>query len=121
MTGASVQKELPIADLNYGFYGRLSAEFPSQIIVDATEVCNLACVHCPHPDFKKSEHYRARYLPTGLNAKMVDEVRHYGKKKTQYIRYTSNGEPLVHPNIYDMLEYSVQHSGVLVTLYSYIS
>ena len=116
MTGSPLEKGSSIQPPNYGFYGRLNSDFPSQIIVDATEVCNLACVHCPHPEFKKSEHYRARYLPTELNAKMVDEVRNHGKGKTQYIRYTSNGEPLVHPNIHDMLEYSVQHSGVLVTL-----
>ena len=100
----------------YGFRDRLTANFPSQVVVDATEVCNLACVHCPHPEFKKSEHYRARYLPAELNAKMVDEVRTHGQNATQYIRYTSNGEPLVHPEIYDMLDYSVKHSGVLVTI-----
>lgn len=100
----------------YGFHGRLTERFPSQVIVDATEVCNLACIHCPHPEFKKSEHYRARYLPAELNAKMVDEVREHGKNATQYIRYTSNGEPLVHPDIYDMLDYSVKNSGTMVTL-----
>ena len=51
----------------YGFHGRLSAEFPSQIVIDVTEVCNLACIHCPHPEFKKSEHYSASYLDPELN------------------------------------------------------
>ena len=100
----------------YGFYGRLSPEFPSQVIVDVTEVCNLACTHCPHPEFKKTTHYGARYLSPELNTKMVDEVRDCGRGHAQYIRYTSNGEPLVHPKIYDMLQYGVEHSGVLVAL-----
>jgi MoaA/NifB/PqqE/SkfB family radical SAM enzyme len=100
----------------YGFRGRLSASFPSQVIVDATEVCNLACIHCPHPEFKQSEHYDARYLDLELHHKMVDEVREHGRGHTQYIRYTSNGEPLVHPKIYEMLDYAVEHSGVFVTL-----
>lgn len=100
----------------YGFYDRLTADFPSQIIVDATEVCNLACIHCPHPEFKKSSHYAARYLAPDLHHKMVDEVREFGRGRTQYIRYTSNGEPMVHPHIYDMLDYAVTHSGVFVTL-----
>lgn len=100
----------------YGFQGRLKAKFPSQIIVDVTEVCNLACVHCPHPEFKRSEQYAARYLDAAIHDKMVDEVREYGKGQTQYIRYTSNGEPLVHPDIYDMLDYAVRNSGVFVTL-----
>lgn len=104
------------SDQRYTFGGRLTSDFPSQIIVDATEVCNLACIHCPHPEFKKSEHYNARYLSVELHAKMVDEVREYGRGSTKYIRYTSNGEPLVHSKIYDMLDYGVKHSGVLVAL-----
>lgn len=101
---------------NFDFGGRLTADFPSQIVVDATEVCNLACVHCPHPEFKKSEHYSGAMLPLELNNKLIDEVRELGKGKTQYIRYTSNGEPLTHPKIYEMLDYAVKNSGTLVTL-----
>ena len=101
---------------NYGFGARLAEEFPSQIIVDVTEVCNLACVHCPHPVFKLSPHYGARYLEPELNARMVDEVSEHGKGRTQYIRYTGEGEPLIHPGGYDMLDYAVRNSGVFVTL-----
>ena len=100
----------------YGFYNRLKAEFPSQLLVDATEICNLACVHCPHPEFKVSEHYNGRSLEPELNAKLVDEVRQRGRGHTQYIRYASNGEPLTHKFIFEMLEYAVRHSGVMVTL-----
>ncbi|MEI8282108.1 MAG: radical SAM protein [Armatimonadota bacterium] len=106
----------PSTDAVYGFGGRLSADFPSQIIMDITEVCNLACTHCPHPAFMQSKHYDGRHLDPALNEKMVEEVRQHGKGKTQYIRYTSNGEPLVHPNGYDMIQSAVDHSGVHVTL-----
>jgi len=99
----------------YGFQGRLTKDFPSQVIVDATEVCNLGCVHCPHPEFKKSEHFAARYLSPELNAKMVDEVRKHSPL-CQYIRYTSNGEPLIHPHIFEMLDYAVECSKTWVTL-----
>src|SRR6185295_2964763 len=95
---------------------RLKAEFPSQLLVDATEVCNLACTHCPHPEFKASEHYGGRSLEPELNAKLVDEVRTHGQGHTQYIRYASNGEPLTHKFIFEMLEYAVRHSGATVTL-----
>jgi MoaA/NifB/PqqE/SkfB family radical SAM enzyme len=47
---------------------------------------------------------------------MVDEVRRHGQGCTQYIRYASNGEPLTHPDIYDMIDYAAKQSGVLVTL-----
>lgn len=100
----------------YGFVGRLSPKFPSQILMDITEVCNLACTHCPHPTFAKSEHYAGRNMPVELNEKMIDEVKRYGQGETQYIRYASNGEPLAHPNGYDMIQSAVDHSGVYVTL-----
>ena len=106
----------PMESAPYGFGDRLTAEFPSQINLDITEVCNLACTHCPHPDFKASEHYAARYLDPALNEKLVNEVRLHGRGRTKYIRYTSNGEPLVHPKSYDMIEHAVRHSGVYVTL-----
>ena len=102
--------------MQYGFGDRLSAAFPSQVIVDVTEVCNLACTHCPHPEFKNTPYYEARYLQPELNAKMVDEVRDHGPGNTQYIRYTSEGEPLIHPKGYDMIEDAVLRSGVYVTL-----
>src|SRR5256885_17037962 len=96
----------------YGFRERLSSEFPSQLIIDATEICNLACIHCPHPDFKMSEHYGGRSLEAELNAKLVDEVRRHGRGHTQYIRYASSGEPLTHKLIFEMIEYAVRNSGV---------
>jgi pyruvate-formate lyase-activating enzyme len=101
---------------HYGFGGRLTAAFPSQVLMDITEICNLECVHCPHPEFKRSGHYDARHLDPALNSKMVDEVRRHGQGVTQYIRYASNGEPLVHPQAYDMLDEAVRYSGVYVTL-----
>ena len=103
-------------DEQYSFYGRLTEAFPSQVNVDFTEVCNLACVHCPHPTFKESRYYSAKYLDPALNTKIVDEVRTHGGNDTKYIRYASEGEPLVHTHAYDMLDYAVQHSGVFVTL-----
>jgi MoaA/NifB/PqqE/SkfB family radical SAM enzyme len=100
----------------YGFGGRLTSEFPSQILMDITEICNLACTHCPHAQFTKSEHYAARKLDPALNEKMIEEVSTSGKGLTQYIRYASNGEPLVHPDGYDMIQAAVDYSGVFVTL-----
>lgn len=100
----------------YGFGGRLTTEFPSQVVIDVTEVCNLECIHCPHSEFKKSKYYDTRYLDPSLNAKIVDEVRDRGAGKTQYIRYSSEGEPLVHPKGYEMIEYAARNSGVFVTL-----
>jgi len=100
----------------YSFNNRLNSDFPSQIIVDLTERCNLACVHCPHAHFTKSHEYSGKNLDIDLHNKMVEEVRVHGKGITQYIRYTSNGEPFLHPHIFELLSYSVQNSGVFITV-----
>jgi molybdenum cofactor biosynthesis enzyme MoaA len=102
--------------MKFNFGGRLKREFPSQVMVDITEVCNLACVHCTHPKFKKSHIYEKAMLDPELNKKMVHEVASYGLNKTLYIRYTSNGEPLVHPKSYEMIYYAVKNSKTKVTL-----
>ncbi len=104
------------SDGEYGFGGRLSREFPSQIVIDSTELCNLACTHCVHPHFKKSEFYSGKCLDPELNHKAVDEVATSGKGVCQYLRYTGEGEPLLHPQIFEMITYAVQNSGTTITI-----
>ena len=98
------------------FGGRLSAVFPSQVIIDVTELCNLACTHCPHPEFKKSEHYAGRTLDPALVAKAIGEVAGAGQGVVQQVRFTSEGEPLLHQSIFSMLADAVTRSGTLVSL-----
>lgn len=100
----------------YGFGGRLSAAFPSQILLDVSEICNLSCVHCPHPEFARSEHYGKRLLDPALNAKIVEEVATHGRGRTQYLRYASNGEPFTHPHLLEMLDTATARAGVDVAL-----
>ena len=100
----------------FGFGGRLEATFPSQVGVDITEVCNLACVHCPHEEFRRSPHYAGRHLDPALNRKLVEEIREFGQGRTVYLRYTGNGEPLLHPQGYEMVEHAVRNAGVSVSL-----
>ena len=100
----------------YGFFDRLTRDFPSQVIIDATEICNLACTHCAHPEFKISQHYGAKHISAELSQKAVDEVATSGLGLCQYIRFTGQGEPLLHPRIFEMLSYAVQKSGTTVTV-----
>lgn len=104
------------ADAHFDFGGRLHAEFPSQVIVDITERCNLRCTHCASTHFRASKLYSGAMLSTELNDKLCDEVAHFGKGITQYLRYAASGEPLLHPQIETMLTHAVSTSGTLVTL-----
>lgn len=111
-------------EVKYGFQKHLSSEFPSQIIIDVTQFCNLACIHCPHPEFIKTDAYSGSNLNVKLHHKLIDEVGTDGYGICQYIRYTANGETLIHPNFDEMIEYAgkyaktkinVTTNGVLLT------
>ena len=97
----------------YGFQQHLSSQFPSQVIVDVTQVCNSNCIHCPHSEFEETYIYKGLHLLKQLNKKLVDEVTKHNE--CQYIRYTANGEPLMHPDIIEMIVYAKQ-SGKKVNL-----
>jgi MoaA/NifB/PqqE/SkfB family radical SAM enzyme len=100
----------------YGFQKHLSAEFPSQIIVDVTQYCNLACIHCPHSDFSKSEAFSGAHLDVELHKKLIDEVATDGFGYCQYLRYTANGETLIHPRIDEILEYACKNSKTKINV-----
>lgn len=90
--------------------------FPSQVIIDVTERCNYACTHCFHKDFVKSDVYTGADLDPALNKKLVDEVATDGLGYCEYLRYTANGEPLLHKGIMQMLEYACKHSKTRINL-----
>ncbi len=100
----------------YGFQAYLSSEFPSQIVVDVTEFCNLACIHCPQKDFSKSKSIKGKHLEPELHEKLIDEIVKESKGNCKYIRYTAQGETLLHPNIAEMVRYAKKNSGVPVNL-----
>lgn len=100
----------------YGFVDRLTRDFPSQLIIDATEICNLACTHCAHPSFKASPYYKARHIEPRFVKKAIGEVAGAGRGLCQYVRFTGEGEPLLHPQIYEMLSFAVENSATTVTI-----
>ena len=61
--------------MRFGFGHHLTADFPSQIIVDTTEQCNLACIHCPHAELTEKGMLGRVFLDLDLHNRMVDEVR----------------------------------------------
>lgn len=102
--------------MQYGFYDRLTRDFPSQINVDLSEQCNYACIHCPYSMLAQEKKLGHARFPQELNKKLVDEVREYGVGKTQQIRYAAAGEPFLHPDVMEILDYAVKNSGVFVSV-----
>lgn len=102
--------------MRYGFQDYLSADFPSQIIIENTELCNYACHHCPHKQFEKSSKYNRLNLSLDLHRKLIDEIARDGSGHCRFIRYAALGETLLHPNFTEMIEYAGKNSGVPINI-----
>jgi radical SAM protein with 4Fe4S-binding SPASM domain len=93
----------PVAPGSYGFALPEHAEFPPIVIVSATNVCDMACIHCAHPVIKKDRGYRATYMPPEVHTRIVELTRPY-RDRLWVFRYASDGESLLNPRFLDMVE-----------------
>ena len=98
------------------FAGYLSPKFPSQINVDATMFCNLACIHCPYETVTKLKGKGRQNLALGLHTKLIDEIATIGKGHCRFLRYTGDGEPLLHPRLAEMVGYAYRLTGLPINV-----
>jgi radical SAM protein with 4Fe4S-binding SPASM domain len=88
------------------FSGYLNESFPSQINLDVTMFCNLRCIHCPYESVTHPMGKSRVNMPVELHSKIIDEISSSGKGITRYLRYTGDGEPLIHPELSSMISYA---------------
>jgi len=82
-------------------------EFPLMIVLSIIYPCNLGCPNCPYTDgnsdIRRFYHDRGGDLfPVGLWNKIAEECGQYGA----WMRCTGGGEPILHPQMIDMIEYA---------------
>jgi sulfatase maturation enzyme AslB (radical SAM superfamily) len=98
----------------YGFESSECADFPTYVMFDMTNKCNAKCIHCPHsvgfPGSEKSE-----FIDIGLYKNVIDQCQ---EEKIDFIRVTADGEPLLHPQIWDLLGYAHERGVGPVSLTS---
>ncbi len=85
----------------YGFSSQKEKEFPAMVVMEITNVCNLACIHCPYTLISQGKDYRPRHMSWDLYEKVVKEVAMH---KGVLFRFICDGEPLMHPRFLDMLK-----------------
>jgi radical SAM protein with 4Fe4S-binding SPASM domain len=98
------------------FGGYLSSVFPSQINVDVTMFCNLACIHCPYETVTKLKGKGRQNLDIDLHTKLIDEIATVGRGHCRFLRYTGDGEPLLHPHLAKMLSYAFERTGLPINV-----
>lgn len=90
--------------------GKVTDEFcklsvpPTRIFIEPTNMCNKNCKYYPHSPMKRD----VSFLTFEDFKRMVQ-----GIPKGTYITMTGNGEPLLNPNIYKMIEHAVKEGFVV--------
>ncbi|OGP71458.1 MAG: hypothetical protein A2Z73_01510 [Deltaproteobacteria bacterium RBG_13_60_28] len=80
--------------------------FPKMVVVNVSYVCNARCIHCVHTIHPSSRKVVGDdfFIAEELFKKLADEC---GVHQT-LIRITGTGEPLLHPQILELVKYAKQ-------------
>ena len=87
---------------SFGFESAACAEFPTYIMFDLTNRCNATCIHCPHSTWFAGLDDKPHYLNYELFTRVVDECEDH---EIHFVRFTADGEPLIHPRLVEMINY----------------
>lgn len=78
-------------------------EFPLMVVLSITYVCNSNCPQCPYNNSDIRAIYKdALFMPPELFKKIADECGKY----QAYLRLSGGGEPLLHKEMIEMIEYA---------------
>lgn len=98
-------------------HGRKTFTGPEQVVVDLTNRCNLRCLPCwlyssLLTKDKPSDELLNQELSKDVAFSFIDDIARLGCKR---IRFTGGGEPLMHRDFMEIVEYS-RSKGLLVSL-----
>lgn len=85
--------------------------FPEHIHIEPTNACNLRCVHCHQSAPGNLFNAPRGRMPLDLFRRIIDDIAGHCARVT----LDSQGEPLLHPQIVDMIAYAKQQ-GLAVSL-----
>ncbi len=82
---------------------RIVSDFPNYVLIEPVSACNLRCTMCFQIDetFSGDKNFMGK-MDLNLFKKVIDECFEGG---TKAITLASRGEPTLHPNLGEMLEY----------------
>lgn len=83
---------------------------PYVIMIDPCDACNFLCKFCPTNISKEKLELRHKRMPLELFKKIVDDLKEF-PEKIKAIDLYGFGEPLLHPELPEMISY-LKQSGV---------
>lgn len=89
----------------YGFETESGAEFPRYVMYDVNNVCNARCPFCPQSSLAVADGFAPTQISWRDFEKTIEEVARY---PVELVRFTGDGEPLLHPRMTDMIARAVE-------------
>jgi len=94
---------------------RLSTRrLPLMVVLNITNACNLSCVHCPQSFLQAADDFKVRHMDWQCFEKIVHEIS--DNNEPVLLRFTGDGEPTMHPRLFDMLDFAKEHSAATINL-----
>lgn len=95
-----IVSKVPVINIIYKFFIQktINYDFPGHIFIESTSACNLRCKMCARNQISST----FGNMDFSLFKKIVDEAKKYGPRS--FSPY-GNGEPLLAPNIIEMIKY----------------
>ncbi len=87
----------------YGFETDEARDFPGYLIYETVNVCNAQCSHCPQSEIAARAGFTPRRLSMETFKRTIEEAAGY---RVDVVRFTGEGEPLLHPQLADMIGYT---------------
>ena len=75
--------------------------YPRRVYIEPTNHCNCRCIHCPSVDYMTRE---KGFMDWNLYKKIIDELGPLWPYTS--VNLFEHGEPLLHPKIFDMIDYA---------------
>ncbi|MHA1543146.1 MAG: radical SAM protein, partial [Candidatus Hodarchaeales archaeon] len=75
--------------------------FPVRLWIESTNICNLNCPLCPNDSIVAE---KKGFMDLDLFKRLVDEISNFA----QDIYLHHRGEPLLHPDLFEMIKYTKQ-------------
>lgn len=77
--------------------------FPKMVVIAITYVCNALCPGCPYTGSSIRASYKdTKHMREDTFKKIADEIGSY----KAWLRISGGGEPLIHPEIFELLQYA---------------
>ena len=88
---------------------------PLVMMIDPTNRCNFKCVFCATGDDRLLKTAPLRSLgdmPLDLFKKIIDDIDAFLPSKIKRVQLYKDGEPLLHPNIIEMISYAKNSTAI---------